>query len=230
MIDLHSHILPGMDDGSKNPGMSADLLSLLHYQGVTTVVATPHFYPKNESPQDFLDRRAAAAAALPTPPEGMQVLLGAEVAYFPGMGTSESMIPLQIGNTKLLLVEMPFQPWTDRMIRDICDIPMQLGLIPVLAHVNRYPGRQQLSAFLPALLDAGVLFQCNCEAFDGFQSRRWALKLIEAGHIQFLGTDCHDLVQRPPKMNLARQIIEKKLGMAFLRELDEAAADLLSEK
>ena len=230
MIDLHTHILPGMDDGSQSPGISADMLSLLRAQGITTVVATPHFYPKNESPQDFLARRAAAAAKLPALPEGMEILLGAEVAYYPGMGTSDSMIPLQIGNTKLLLVEMPFQPWTDRMIRDICDIPMQLGLVPVLAHVNRYPAKNQLTAFLPTLLDAGVLFQCNTEAFDTFLSRRWALKLIREGHIQFLGSDCHNLSQRPPKIAPARQIIAEKLGKAFLLELDENAADLLVEK
>ena len=230
MIDLHTHILPEMDDGSKNPAMSADMLSILHAQGVTTVVATPHFYPKNESPQDFLARRTAAAAKLPALPDKMKLLLGAEVAYFPSMGTSESLIPLQISNTKLLLVEMPFQSWTDRMVRDICDIPMQLGLVPVLAHINRYPAKNQLTAFLPALLDAGVLFQCNTEAFDTILSRRRALKLIKEGHIQFLGSDCHDLSLRPPELTKARQTIAEKLGKAFLRELDENAADLLTEK
>ena len=228
MIDLHTHILPEMDDGSKNPGMSADMFSLLQIQGVTTVVATPHFYPKAESPQTFLQRRETAAAKLPTPPEGMEVLLGAEVAYFPGIGTSDAMIPLQIGQTKLLLVEMPFSPWSDRIVRDICDIPMQLGLIPVLAHANRYLGKQQMPAYLEDFLSSGVLIQCNAEAFESFQSRRWACKLLKAGQIHFLGSDCHDLVQRPPQLANARQWVEKKLGAAFLQKFDTNAEELLS--
>ena len=105
MIDLHSHILPNMDDGSKSPEETAALLRLLAQQGVSTVVATPHFYAQ-ETPEAFLERRnASREKMLPSEEHQPEILLGAEVAYFSGMGSCEALIPLQIGDTKLLLVE-----------------------------------------------------------------------------------------------------------------------------
>ena len=92
MIDLHSHILPGMDDGSQSPEETAALLGMLQKQGVTTLAATPHFYAR-ETPESFLQRREEAAAHLPCT-ESPAILLGAEVAYFAGMGSSEALIPL----------------------------------------------------------------------------------------------------------------------------------------
>lgn len=230
MIDLHSHILPQMDDGSKSVEETAQLLKLLHQQGVTTVAATPHFYAQ-ESPDAFLERRQAAAEQISSLTESApEILLGAEVAYFAGMGSSEALIPLQIGQTKLLLVEMPFQDWSERIIEDICQIPVQLGLIPVLAHINRYPGKQQFPKYKDLLLRSGVYFQCNAEAFLSPKSRRWALSMLKKGYIHILGSDCHNLTLRPPMLAQARSVIEKKLGSAALDRLDREAALLLESQ
>ena len=226
MIDLHSHILPGMDDGSKSPEETAALLAMLQQQGVTTLAATPHFYAR-ETPESFLQRRQAAMEGLET---SLNLLLGAEVAYFPGIGSSEALIPLQIGKTKLLLVEMPFQDWSERVVEDICSIPVQLGLIPVLAHINRYPGKNQFSKYKDILLESGVCFQCNAEAFLTFRARHWALNLMKKGYIHFLGSDCHNTANRPPKLDQALAIIEKKLGKQFLDTFQENAQNLLDNK
>lgn len=227
MIDIHSHILPGMDDGSKSTEETAQLLQLLQQQGVTTVAATPHFYAQ-EAPDVFLKRRQAAFEKMPVLSEDYPaVLLGAEVAYFSGMGNCEALIPLQIGQTKLLLVEMPFQDWSERVVEDVCQIPVQLGLIPVLAHVNRYPGKQQFPKFKDLLLRSGVYFQCNAEAFLSPKSRRWALSMLKKGYIHILGSDCHNLTQRPPMLAQVRSVIEKKLGSATLDSLDREAHLLL---
>ena len=229
MIDLHSHILPGMDDGSKNPEESAALLRMLQQQGVTTLAATPHFYAR-ETPEAFLKRRQEAVAKLPIMEDGPRMLLGAEVAYFSGMGNCEDLIPLQIGDTKLLLVEMPFQGWTGHMIEDICSIPVQLGLIPVLAHINRYAGKQQFPKYKDLLIQAGVLCQCNAEAFLPFLARRWALDQLSNGFIHFLGSDCHSIDKRPPMLGQANAVIEKKLGKMFLRKFYRSSAALLQNK
>lgn len=227
MIDLHSHILPEMDDGSKSVEETAGLLKLLRQQGVTTVAATPHFYAR-EAPDAFLKRRQTALEKMSVLSETYpKVLLGAEVAYFSGMGSCEALIPLQIGQTKLLLVEMPFSDWTERIVEDVCEIPLQLGLIPVLAHVNRYPGKQQFPKYKDKLLRSGVYFQCNAEAFLTFKTRRWALSLMKKGYIHFLGSDCHNLASRPPQLNEAKAVIEKKLGKGFLENLDREARYLL---
>ena len=230
MIDLHTHILPNMDDGSKSAEETAQLLLLLQQQGIKTVAATPHFYAQ-ETPEAFLERRQKAVEQLPVLQEGApQILLGAEVAYFAGMGNSEALIPLQLGDTKLLLIEMPFGPWNDHMIEEICEIPSQLGLIPVLAHVNRYPGRNQFPKYKDSLLAGGAFCQCNTEAFLAFRSRRWTIDLLKKGYIHFLGSDCHNLTTRPPHWSEARTVIEKKLGKGCLRDLDREARTILTSK
>lgn len=242
MIDLHSHILPGIDDGSNTPEMSYKLLQMLSKQGVDTVVATPHFYAYHNDPQTFLnnrkdahkalcdylhDREQVGAAIGETPAPLPQILLGAEVAYFDGIGRCEELPKLQLGESGLVLIEMPFGSWTKRMVDEVCMLPSQLGITAVLAHVERYPVRDQLHRFKAQLLDAGVMLQCNADAFlKGMKSRRY-LKMLDRCEIHFLGSDCHNLTSRPPKLNAAVQVIEKKCGSLALERLHDLARDAL---
>lgn len=230
MIDLHSHILPGMDDGSANAKETAGLLRLLSQQGVTTVAATPHFYPHLQTLEDFLSCREAALARMPVIDRAPQLLLGAEVAFFSGIGSCEDIVPLQIGNTGFLLIEMPFSPWSARMADEICEISYQLKLTPVLAHIDRYRNKNQLSQYVKLLRESGVYFQCNADAFLSRWSRRWALKMLQQGYVDFLGSDCHNLDIRKPRLDEAAQIIEKKLGAEFLQNFHENAHRLLFQK
>jgi len=221
MVDLHCHILPEMDDGSSSAEMSHQMLDAMGQQGVKTVVATPHFYASRDLPEAFLQRREKAAALLgPTRPSQPQIVLGAEVAYFDGMGRSEAVLrQLQLGDSGLLLVEMPFCEWSQRMIREICDLHMQTGLTPVLAHVDRYLHGNQLPQYADILLDHGVLFQCNTEPFTLLLKRGKVLRLLQRGMLHFLGSDAHNLTTRPPQFRLTTQIIENRLGRQPLEEL-----------
>ncbi len=215
MIDLHSHILPAIDDGSADPEMTAALREMLHSQGVEAVVATPHFYAHRDQPEAFLQRRDEALAQLPK--EGIPVLSGAEVAYFDGIGHCAPLQKMTLGNTKLLLVEMPYGDWTERMVREVCDLSLQQGLQPVLAHIDRY--RAQFQKYAGQFAQNSVLFQCNADAFLSWRTRSWALKLLDKGWIHFLGSDCHNLTTRPPRMAEAAAVIEKKLGSDALADL-----------
>ena len=230
MLDLHSHILPEMDDGSKSVEMSHAMLDLMGQQGVRTVIATPHFYASRDLPEAFLERRERAVGLLGDRKPGQpQVLFGAEVAYFDGMGRSEQVLQqLQLGDSGLLLVEMPFGEWNKRIVREICDLPLQTGLTPVLAHVDRYRGRDQLPRAMEEMLDCGVLFQCNAEPFLQFGSRGWALKLVKMGAVHFLGSDAHNLTTRKPNLGDAARVIEKKLGEETLADLMAFSHEQLS--
>lgn len=229
MIDLHSHILPGMDDGSESPEMSRSLLTLLHRQGVETVVATPHFYAMEDTPEDFLRRRAEACDRLSQDGEDTpRILLGAEVAYFDGMSHSRMLEDLQLEQSGLLLVEMPFGAWSRRMIEELFQIPILTGLTPVLAHVNRYRRADQLPKYRKELLRQGVLFQCNAEAFLSLWERRWALGMLRRGQIHFLGSDAHNLTNRAPKLMQAAQVIAHKLGVETLDKLTAFSKEMLN--
>lgn len=230
MIDIHCHILPGVDDGSTSVEESVQLLEMLQKQGVHTLAATPHFYAVEDSPEQFLQRRKDAFDRLASAGvDTGNILPGAEVAYYDGMGKSQVMEQLQIGISGLLLVEMPFRAWSERMIDEICNIP-QLGLQPILAHIDRYNRRNQLRKYKDKLLDNGVYFQCNATAFlKGWKSRPY-FQMLQRGEIHFLGSDCHNLTTRAPKMELAAAAIEKKLGADVLPALNETAKELLFPK
>lgn len=228
MIDIHSHILPKIDDGSATAEETNEILDIMYQQGVTTVFATPHFYANRETPAKFLTRRERSVARMvPSQKPQPDLILGAEVAYFSGIGICEEVIPLQLGSTGLLLVEMPFGPWSERMVKELCDMPHNLGLTPVLAHVNRYRDKNQFPKHMKKLAQAGVLFQCNAEAFQHWPEKSWALKLVKNGTVHFLGSDCHNLTSRPPCLDTAAQAIIKKLGKPVLDELNTRAAELL---
>ncbi len=93
MIDFHTHILPALDDGSRDVTESVAMMSMLAEQGIQTVVATPHFYANEHSVEHFLERRTAAyerlSAALPE--GGPRLLCGAEVCYYPGISRLDGL-------------------------------------------------------------------------------------------------------------------------------------------
>lgn len=228
MIDLHSHILPGMDDGSESPEMSRSLLALLQQQGVQTVVATPHFYATEDTPENFLRRRTEACdRLLQDGADAPQILFGAEVAYFDGMSRTQMLKNLQLGQSGLLLVEMPFGPWSQRMIEELFQIFAHTGLTPVIAHVNRYLRADQLLKYQKELLRQGILFQCNAESFLSRWQRPWVLRMLRRGQIHFLGSDAHNLTNRAPKLRQAAEVITRKLGADALDKLTAFSKELL---
>ncbi|MBR3978295.1 MAG: capsular polysaccharide biosynthesis protein [Oscillospiraceae bacterium] len=211
---MHSHILPNMDDGSDSVETTHKMLQMLRQQGVTTVAATPHFYAYKDNPEDFLRRREESLAR---DTWELSLLPGAEVAYFDGMSRCRELKELQIGDTGLLLVEMPFGKWTGRMMEELIRIPMEQGLTPLLAHVERY--RSQLPKFLAELSGQQVAMQCNAEAFLSAGTRGWALSMVKKGYVQFLGTDTHNLTDRAPRYDEAVRVIEKKLGTEIAQRI-----------
>lgn len=228
MVDLHSHVLPKMDDGSASPEESAAMLRLSKTHGITLQVATPHFYAHRDNPEHFLARRAESHANIPYDPDTMpQLLLGAEVAYFGGMSNCDALVPLQIGNSGLILVEMPFASWNKRIVDDVLDL-QQLGLRPVLAHVDRYTGKDQFFAYREALEEQGALFQCNADAFFPMFSK--FTKLLKKGQIHFLGSDAHNLSSRAPQLDKAAKILTKKIGAQVLADMETFAHAILFAK
>lgn len=227
MLDIHTHILPGMDDGSADLEETLGLLRLLKQQGITVVGATSHFYAKQDTPENFLQRREAALAQIPDSEELPRLIPGAEVAYFEGLSRCEALSQLQLGNSKLLMIEMPFDKWTHHMVEEICALPVNLGVTAVLAHVDRYLHRDQMKTYSRYLLEQGVYFQCNAAAFQKFTGRYWALKAIRHKRVHFLGSDCHNMTNRKPCIGDAYARIGKVLGRETIDRFNEEALELL---
>lgn len=229
MIDWHSHILPAMDDGSKDVAESISMLGMQTSQGVGTVIATPHFYANDETVASFIERRAKAYEALKEQlgENAPHILLGAEVRYYQGISRLEGLKNLAIEGSKLLLLEMPMSVWTETMVRELVELSGKNSVRIVLAHVERYI-KLQKSAVWNRLLESGIMMQVNASFFTSLASRRKAVTLLQEGVVQFLGSDCHNLTTRPPVLGQAAEVIRKKLGDGFLDQMQEYGYSLLT--
>lgn len=223
MIDVHSHILPGMDDGSKSCEESISMLSKLKEQGVDTVVASSHFYADQEMLDRFLHRRersyrrlqeAMEEAETPLP----KVILGAEVWYFEGISHSDSLKPLCAEGTDIFLLEMPFSRWTEHMLNEIVSLREENDFAVLLAHVERYLKWQKKSTW-DWLSQQNILMQTNAEAYMERRTAKKVLKMLDNRQVQLLGTDCHNLTSRPPNYGEALRKIRDALGDAAIEYL-----------
>ena len=217
-VDFHSHILPRMDDGSHSVEESLAMLRLSWSQGIRQMILTPQFYPQHTTPQRFLEKRNRSVELLREGIQGEDALpllrCGAEVYFYPQMSHSDALRELTIQGTNCLLVEMPFGPWTDRMYAELEGIYNNLGLVPIVAHVDRYLGRFRDYGIPGRLADLPVLVQANAECF--LKGSR-GMKLLASHQIHLLGSDCHNMTDRKPNLGPALEQIERKLGKDALK-------------
>ena len=220
MIDFHSHILPAMDDGSKNTEESLAMLDSLKYQGVKRVVATPHFNANDNSVDKFLERRQRSFDKLKAVLDGEypEIVLGAEVRYYEGISKLERLDDLCIQGSRLLLVEMPSGHWTEYALNELMNLSSQGRHTLVLAHIERYMNYQSADVF-EKLLANDVLMQVNADFVTGFFTKQKAIKLFKNERIHFIGSDCHNMTTRPPEIAKAYELIGRKIGKDFVEDL-----------
>lgn len=229
MIDWHTHILPGMDDGSRDVAESISMINMQVSQGVSTVIATPHFYANDETIESFLERRQKASDQLKVtlPEDSPEIRLGAEARYYQGISRMADLKALRIEGSKLLLLEMPMTEWTEYMVRELTELSGKSSIRIVLAHVERYLGLQK-QAVRERIFDSGILMQVNASFFTSFASKRKAVSLLREGKIHFVGSDCHNMATRPPQIGKAFEIIEKKLGDNYINQMNEYGYSMLA--
>ena len=238
MIDFHTHILPGIDDGSRDIDMTMAMLEKERDMGVTHIYATPHFYAHRKSVSTFLSRRDHALSEvrqiLSKRPDLPTITEGAEVYYFTGIDRAEHLPELCIAGTDILLLEMPFAQWTSDMARAVEDILRKRCLRVVLAHVERYERLQKDRSAWHRIIEMPLTLQMNAESF--IETGSWlrpshahklCLRLIEEQENCIIGSDCHDMTERPPNIENARLVIKQKAGAERLAAMDKYTQSLL---
>ncbi|MBQ2815838.1 MAG: capsular polysaccharide biosynthesis protein [Clostridia bacterium] len=230
-IDWHSHILPGIDDGSRNVEESISLLNEQMAQGVKIVVATPHFCANDESVESFLERRGKAFELLRAelPETSLEIRLGAEVKYYESISRLTGLKELRVEGSKILLLEMPMIKWTEYMLRELVELSVRSDIKIVLAHIERYLSFQKQDVW-ERLLEGGILMQANASFFTSFTSKHRALSLLQKGNIYLVGSDCHNMTSRSPKIGKASEIIQKKLGDEYINQMNEYGYYILEHK
>lgn len=229
VTDFHSHILPRIDDGSASVEESVALLRMEWEQGIRRVIATPHFYPRHDDPERFLERRSRAEealrAAMAAEADMPELLVGAEVHFFPGMSHSDILPRLTVAGTDCILVEMPSSPWTESMYRELEQIWLHWGITPVIAHVDRYISPLRTHGIPQKLAQLPVMVQANASFFH----QPMAMRMLKKGQIHLLGSDCHNLTSRRPNLGGAVEKIRGRLGERAIWQIKEAEAKLLRD-
>lgn len=236
MLDLHTHILPGIDDGSRDIDMSIQMLDVCKNQGTRDIVFTPHFYASRTSMTAFLEKREKAWQTVKNAYDfaaaGMRPHLGAEVHFFRGIERSEEIRKLQIGETGCILLELPFEErWPEGLIDQVETLQRNQGLQVIIAHAERYVHKRNgYEELFDALLDTGAYIQTNANFFIRHATRKTALKLLADGKIQFLGSDAHDLKDGGPNLKEAAELIQKKCGEEVWKEFYRRGYTILRNK
>lgn len=231
VVDFHSHVLPGIDDGSGSVAESVSMLCMEAEQGIKHVVATPHFYAQHDTPEHFLKKRLEAELQLREEMQkhnGLpQISIGAEVYFFNGISDSDAISELTIDSKRCILIEMPHAPWTEVMYRELEGIYVKRGLVPIVAHVDRYIGPFRTYGIPRRLAELPVLVQANAEFFLNRGTSAMALRMLRDGRIHLLGSDCHNLKTRKPNLESAVKLIEKRLGEEALVQINSFEQDVL---
>lgn len=221
-----------MDDGSDSILTSLGMLRTSLQQGVDTMAATPHYYADEEYPDRFLARRKQSYESLRdamfcAPEVFPNVILGAEVLYFPGIGNAEDVAALKIFGTDAILIEPPMVPWRDAMLDDIAGIRQFQNCTPIIAHVDRFMDYLGDDSLIDRVLEREMLVQVNADYFLNPKAERKAFQNLKKGKIHFIGSDCHNLTTRSPNLAAARQAASDHRMTAEFRKLTENSAQLL---
>ena len=195
-----------------------------------TVIATPHFYANEESVEAFLGRRDQAYRTLCSHmgERDIRILCGAEVKYYSGISRMEELDKLVIQGSRMLLLEMPMANWTDFTIQELIELASTRGLKIAMAHIDRYLGYIDLKT-IRRLHESGLFMQVNAGFFDRFHGRGKACRLLDLGLIHFIGSDCHNMKSRPPKIAPAYELIERRFGGYFLSQMVEFGYNVLEK-
>ena len=240
MTDFHTHILPGIDDGSPDIETTSEMIHMEMETGVDCIVATPHFYAHRMTVGGFLKNRSQAICKVreyydrlsgPVP----KIMVGAEVYYFAGMGRAKMLPLLTIAGTDTILVEMPFEQWEQRQLEDLQDLIRKQKMKVVLAHVERYIEFQKDKRIWNAVMDMDLIPQINAGSFrhrkEGFfrrdVKRRFCLDFVREHPSFIMGSDCHNMTSRRPNLFEGRRELREALGDQALARSDAAAVSML---
>lgn len=229
-IDFHTHILPNMDDGSSSVEMSVQMVRSLSEQGVRCIVLTPHFYPTRDNPEHFFEKRKEKLDLLRSElgNDAPVILAGAEIHFFEGITEMQDLPKLRIEGSLGLMIEMPMCTWSERMISSVFELSRRREYQVILAHAERYIPLGNLPS-IKWLASSGVMMQISSDAFSGMFRSRKALKLLDEGLVQILGSDCHNMTTRPPDLGQAYDMIRKKRGEEAIMYITDNGLSLFSE-
>ena len=217
MIDLHSHILPGIDDGAADLSVSLAMARAFVADGVTTVACTPHILPglyHNNGPQ-IRDAVQQLQAAIDREGIALRLVTGADIHITPNFvaGLRDGTL-LSLADSRYVLVEPPHHVAPARL-DDLFFSLLVAGYVPILTHPERLTWIKSQYATILRLVQAGVWMQITAGSLAGAFGRQplyWAERMLQEGCVHILATDAHDCARRPPELARGREQAERLVG------------------
>ena len=213
MVDIHSHILWGLDDGAETLDESLAMLRMAAASGTTDIVATPHANSRyNFDPAIITSRieELSGYAGLPRIHRGCDFHLSAlnieDALRNPAKYT--------INSGRYLMVELPEMFNPDSMGHVLRSLSAQ-GMLPVITHPERNPVLQRSPAAIEEWIDSGCPIQITAQSLTGRfgqRARQCAWQLLRSGHVHFVASDAHDTADRPPRLDIVHDLLRKEIG------------------
>jgi len=217
VIDLHCHILPGIDDGAKELSVSLAMAKASVEQGVTVVACTPHILPGLYHNSGPAIRQAIQELQEVLNQQGipLQLVTGADVHMTPDFVAGlRSVRLLSIADSRYVLVEPPHHT-APPQLEDFFFNLVVAGYVPILTHPERLswvPARYEV---IKRLVRGGVWMQITAGSFAGAFGRNtlyWAERMLDEGCVHLIASDAHDAEHRPPSMAAGRDLVAKRVG------------------
>ena len=224
-FDIHTHILPNIDDGSKSLEMTKEMLQMEYKDGVRVIYATSHFRrdmfePRLEKVMEKYEEVKQLAENIGE--EGIKVLIGCE--FHANMDMVETLNKKErptMGDTRCVLVE--FKPNSEKtFIKERCYALLSHGYQPIIAHIERYEKCRKDIGFVEELYDMGCYIQINSQAVlgeDGFLLKQFCKKLMKYDLVHFIATDAHNTTSRKPTLGKCAEYLNKHMGEAYTEKI-----------
>jgi protein-tyrosine phosphatase len=230
VIDLHCHLLPGIDDGPGDVAATVALARAFVAEGITTVAATPHVHPDfPNTGATIAAARAVATGALAAAGITLRVVRGAELDLLHvGELPADALAGLQLGDSGTLLIECPFAPAAPFFAERVARV-REAGFRVLLAHPERSPAFLREQGLLERLVAGGAMASLTATSLSGRfgrTARRYAEWALEAGLVHDVATDAHDTVRRPPILRAPLEASGHGWAATWLTE--EAPAAILA--
>jgi len=217
LIDLHSHLLPGIDDGAKDLATSLAMARMAAADGITTIACTPHILAGVYNNNGPAIRRAVAQLAESIAKAGIPITLvtGADVHIAPDLGVQlRDGRTLTLNNSRYLLLEPPHHVLPPRL-EDLIFGLQAAGYFPIVTHPERLSWIEGHYDLIRRLVSSSVLMQITAGSVMGRFGRGpryWAERMLDEGLCHLLATDAHNTEQRAPRLAEARDVVAQWLG------------------
>lgn len=222
--DLHTHILPGVDDGAQDLSQALALLKMAWENGTRAIVLTPHYRGKyrENTPQQLQEVFAQLCQAAKEAFPDLQLYLGQEIAYeseAPEKMTSGEI--LSLNHSRYVLLEFQPNAFRSYIMTGISET-LRHGFIPIIAHIERCEAFRKNPALVDEALEMGALTQMNAGSVlgqCGFRVKCFCHKLLKEQKAHFIASDAHDTGNRPPLLRECFLQVHKKYGKEYARRL-----------